>query len=107
MQEATDAPGGFVRQSYMTHLTGLDQSVQRLQGVFKGGQLVVRIMAVAELAEEVGLPVWPVQLIKVDVVCLQSLEAALDSLVDMLAGEARAASAKMADAAAGVNAELP
>ncbi len=60
----------------MAHFARLDQGVQRFQGVFKGSQLIIRVVAITQLTEKVGLPIGPVQLVEVNVVGLQALQAA-------------------------------
>src|SRR5690606_14403138 len=88
MQEAAGTPGGFVGQADMADLAGAHQVVQYLQGILYGSDLLLGVVLVTELAEEVGVPVRPVQLIEVDMFGLQSLQAALQRGGDVLAGEA-------------------
>src|SRR5690606_35965069 len=61
--------------------------VQYLQGILYGGDLLLGVVLVAELAEEVGVPVRPVQLIEIDMLGLQALQAAFQRSGDVLAGE--------------------
>src|SRR5690606_12199506 len=59
-----------------------------LQGILYGSDLLLGVVLVAELAEEVGVPVRPVQLIEIDMLGLQALQTALQCSGDVLTGEA-------------------
>src|SRR5690606_27727304 len=58
------------------------------QSILYGSDLLLGVVLVAELAEEVGVPVRPVQLIEIDMLGLQALQAAFQRSGDVLAGEA-------------------
>src|SRR3546814_8235919 len=69
----------------MAHLAGLHHRIERVQGFLDrrlGGAVLVPI---AEAAEVVGGAVRPVELIEVDMVRLQPLQARLDRRLDVLA----------------------
>src|SRR3546814_11120837 len=82
----------------MAHLAGLHHRIERVQGFLDrrlGGAVLVPI---AEAAEVVGGAVRPVELIEVDMVRLQPLQARLDRRLDVLAVEARLAATDIGEA---------
>lgn len=100
LQEFHGAPRGFVGQADMADLADLDLLVEHFQGFFQRRELNVLVLVV-ELAEEVGRALGPVQLVQVDPVGLQALEAGIQGGDDVLAIEFQLAVADMADAVAG------
>src|SRR5690606_30462674 len=91
MQEAAGTPGGFVGQADMADLAGAHQVVQYVQGIVKGSDLLLGVVLVAELAEEAGVPVRPVELVAIDILGPQALQAAFQRSGDGVAREAGSA----------------
>ena len=67
-----DAPGGFVGDPHLANLARPHQVGQHPQGVFQGNAVVFLRPGIAQLAEKVGLPVRPVQLVIINVIRLQA-----------------------------------
>ncbi|MNR07394.1 hypothetical protein D3C85_1235100 [compost metagenome] len=84
----------------MADLAGLDLLVEHRQGFFQCGERAV-LMVIAELAEEVGRALRPVQLIEVDPVGLQAFEAGIQCRDQVLPVEFQVATADVVDAVAG------
>jgi len=81
-------------------LAGLDLFTQHFQGFLQRGE-VLFLVAIAELAEEVGAALRPVQLVEVDPVGLQALEAVVQRRDYVLAIVLELAAADVVDAVAG------
>ena len=84
----------------MADLAGLDLLVEHLQGLFQRGE-VRFLVTIAELAEEVGRALGPVQLIQIDPVGLQAFQAGIQGRDYVGAIELQVATADMVDAVAG------
>ncbi|CAH0314002.1 hypothetical protein SRABI70_04823 [Pseudomonas sp. Bi70] len=84
----------------MADLAGLDLLFQRFEDFLDRGGVAVLVL-VAELAEEIGRALRPVQLVEVDPVGLQALEAGVQGGDDVLAVVLELAVADMGDAIAG------
>ena len=65
------APGRLVGDADMPHLAGLHELGQRRQGLLNRHAVFLGGMVIAEFAEEIGVPLRPVQLIQINIVCLQ------------------------------------
>ena len=100
MQEAHGAPGRFIGQTDLADLAGAYQLIQRLQYLFQRGEVLL-LMAVAELAEVVGASLRPMQLVEIQIVGLQALEAGVECRVQMGAIVLELAVANVVDAVAG------
>ena len=83
----------------MAHLTGLDQFLQRIQCFRNRDGVRVFIMNIAGGSELVHRAVRPVQLVEVDIVCLQALQAVFNGFKDVLFVEPVFAAANMLDEA--------
>ena len=84
----------------MADLAGFHLFAQRFQGFLQRGE-VLFLVAIAELAEEVGAALRPVQLVEVDPVGLQALEAIVQRRDYVLAIVLELAAADVVDAVAG------
>ncbi|MNP13392.1 hypothetical protein D3C76_1056710 [compost metagenome] len=84
----------------MADLAGAYLFVQRFQGFLQRGEVLFAVL-VSQLAEEVGAALRPVQLVEVDPVGLQPLQAGVEGGDDVLAVVLQLAVADMADAVAG------
>ncbi len=76
--------GCFIGQADVADLAGLDLLVQCFEGVFQGRQVGFDLVLVTQLTEEIGAALWPVQLVQVDVIGLQALEAGVHGFGDVL-----------------------
>jgi hypothetical protein len=85
----------------MADLAGAHLLVEHFEGFFQRREHVVGQVLVAQLAEEVGAALGPVQLVQVDAVGLQALEACIQRGDDVLAVVLELAVADVADAVAG------
>ena len=85
----------------MADLAGAHLFVEYFEGFFQWREQVVRQMLVAQFAEEVGAALGPMQLVQVDAIGVQALQAVLQRSDDMLAVVLELAVADMADAVAG------
>jgi hypothetical protein len=85
----------------MADLAGAHLLVEHFEGFFQRREHVVGQVLVAQLAEEVGAAFGPVQLVQVDAVGLQALEACIQRGDDVLAVVLELAVADVADAVAG------
>ncbi|KAF1003484.1 MAG: hypothetical protein GAK36_00245 [Pseudomonas sp.] len=83
----------------MPNLAGTNLFVECLQGFFQRSEVLV-LVAIAQLAEEVGAAFRPVQLVQVHPIGAQALEAGIQGGHDVLAVQARLAVADMRDAIA-------
>jgi hypothetical protein len=82
-------------------LAGAHLLVEHFEGFFQRREHVVGLVLVAQLAEEVGAALRPVQLVQVDAVGLQALEAGIQRGDDVLAVVLELAVADVVDAVAG------
>ena len=73
----------------MSDLSFTHQFIQRFQCFLNGRHLLIGIAVITKLAKKIGAPVRPVHLIKIDVIRLQALKAALTGRADMLPGQPR------------------
>lgn len=78
----------------MADLAGAHLLVEHFQGFLQRCEALFLVL-VAELAEEVGPPLRPVQLVEVQPVCLQALQAGIEGGDDVLAVELEVAVAHM------------
>lgn len=82
-----DAPGRFVRKADSADLAGLYQFAHRLQDLGDIGNRLFAILVegviAPVLAEMEMAAVWPVDLIEVDVIGLQPLQAGINSCIDI------------------------
>lgn len=85
----------------MADLAGLDLLIQSFEGFFQRRQVFFGLVLVAQLAEKVGAAFRPVQLVEVDPVGLQALEARVQGFGDVLAVVLEAAIADVVDGVAG------
>jgi hypothetical protein len=82
----------------MSHPAGVDQVLERIQRLFDGRGVFVGHMGVAQLAKVVGGAVGPVQLVQVDVVGLQALQALVHGFEQVGLVEGQAATPDVAGA---------
>ena len=83
-QKTHDPPRIFIRQADVSDLSRFDVVVQCIEDGFKiffPG--IVGVVSKTSYPKSVGITLRPVQLVEVDIVGLQSLEALVDGLVDM------------------------
>ena len=102
-EELHGAPRRFVGQADVADLAGLHLLIQRFEGFFQRGEVVFVLVLVAQLAEEVGTAFRPVQLVEVDPVGLQALEAGVQGFDDVLAVVAQVTVADVIDGVAGAS----
>ena len=100
-EELHGAPRRFVGQANVADLAGLHLFVQGFERFLQWGEVVFVLVLVAQLAEEVGAALRPVQLVEVDPVGLQALEAGVEGCADVLAVVAQVAIADIVDGVAG------
>src|SRR3569832_593821 len=86
-----DAPRRFFGDADVADLARAHQLAQCVQGLGDGHGVVVRVVLIAEMAEEVGLAVGPVQLIEVDVIGLQAFQAGVEGEAEVVGIETRIA----------------
>ena len=82
------APGSFIGQADGSNLSLFNQLLEYCQSVMDWRRIRVLLVKVSEFTKIVCRPVWPVQLIKIDIIGLQSLQAALDGIDEVLFIEA-------------------
>ncbi|CFW18986.1 Uncharacterised protein [Bordetella pertussis] len=98
LQETRHAPRGFVGQADMAHLARAHEILQHLKRLFDRYGVGVVHPRVGQLAESIGGAIGPVQLVEVQVIGLQALEAGVQRLCQVLAVEKGLAVADMAGA---------
>jgi hypothetical protein len=86
-QKAHHAPGRFIGQADVADLARLNEIIQGGEGFQQRRRLRALGMRVAQPAEEIGVPVGPMQLVEVDVIGLQTFEAGVQGGRDLRPGE--------------------
>lgn len=99
MQEGHGSPGRLVGQADVADLAGLDLLGECFEGLLQGREVFV-LVAIAQLAEVVGAAFGPVQLVDVDPVGLQALEAGVERSGDVVPVVLQVAVADVGDAVA-------
>src|SRR5690606_33005342 len=84
LEKLRHAPGSLVGYADVADLAGLDLLGEYREGLLDRHALLALAPGVVALTEEVGAAIRPVQLVDVQVVGLQSIQAAVERLDDVL-----------------------
>ena len=85
MQIAHDAKSGFVRDADIANFPGALEFGEGFQRIEQGDHRRGVAPGIAQLAETVGLALWPMYLIEVEIIGLQTLQAVVQRVANVFA----------------------
>jgi len=85
LQITHHAPRGFVRNADVADFTGTYLFIQCFQRFQQGHRRLFFGVLITQFAKEVGLTLRPVQLIQIQIICIQTLETGIQRGADIFA----------------------